>query len=217
MSIDVPSVGSSSSRMTGDVRRPPTFVRQFEHRCRRQPERRAQLLEQIGQWIVRADERRRRPGQCCGFGPRRGGLARSSRGAIDQEADHDRDQHEHRQGDDVLGLADGDGVQRRSQEPVGQAEGRDRGDEPGAQTSQRGDRHHQAQVEHQRGADRDVPPNRDQDRCQQRQPDDAQHPRGCRNRGGRAGRSVRRRQRFGPAARRPRWRRCARRPSRFDR
>ena len=146
--------------------RPPTLVGQLEHGCGGEPERGAQLLQQIGERIVRTDKCRRRPRQRCCLGASRRRLARPSRGAVDEEADDDGHKYEHAEGDDVLSIAHGDGVQRWGQEPVGQAERGDRGDEACAQPAERGDRHDEAQIEHQCRSHRDVPADGGQDRGQ---------------------------------------------------
>ena len=141
--------GVEELRRSRRVGRPPPVAVAFEHRCSFESERRPHLFEQIGERIERADERRCRSGERRRVGTSARCLAAPARGAIDEHADHDRDQHEHGQGHDVLALADRQRVQRRRQEPVGQGERAERGDQAGAQAGERGDAHHDAEIDEQ--------------------------------------------------------------------
>ena len=105
-------------------------------------------------------------------GPR--GLHGAPGGQMDHAADRDRDGHEQQQSQQLLGLLDGERVNRLGEVPVQQQAGRHRGQHGGPEPAQHRDRHHDDQVDEQLVGQVQVRPPGHEDHRNRRQDGDRQ-------------------------------------------
>ena len=118
-----------------------------------------QLVEQARERVALGrDQAAGHPGQHAGVGAGLDGRGRPAGGDVDQHADDAGGDEEHHQGQDVAGVGDGEGVDRRGEVVVRQKEPGDGGQDPRPHATGGRHDHHQHQVGAERGGQVGVGP-----------------------------------------------------------
>ena len=112
-------LGPLERRLPGGSRHGPRGVGiSMHHRHRGEPEGRAEVLDEARQGIVLRHQPAGQASQRLRLSAAPGCLGPQSRGAVDEHAHHHRDEDEHEDREEVLGLRDRERADRRREVPV---------------------------------------------------------------------------------------------------